>query len=310
MMFQNTFQQRQRHSSSSPSLTRVWSECSDSSPGAPYDVEIDDDDEVYDAATTTTTGDIDPMAIQLKDEILDLATRTKRGFQASKNDRQRAKELITQLAKYNPTSNPASLYYDNAADSSSTTSTKSTLSGKWTLVYTDAPDITSLDTSKNPFATAILGKIGQECNPPYIKNVIEWKRPEWATNLPFSGRKSGSVGDDDEPRILQKVVTSASANPKNPFKVNLKVAGFELMVGDNEFLEGNTSSDDITSRIETLGLLPGLLSLNPIDIKGPLNPPFGQFEILYLDDNFRIIRTYQGYYAINQRITSPKDEWF
>ena len=293
----------------------LWSESesSESSPGAPYDVEVEDEHDDDFGKTAAVVVDLDPMAVELKDDIRDLAQRTKRGFQASSKDRQRAKELITGLSKYNPTSNPASPYYDNAAVSSST-STKATLSGKWTLIYTDAPDITGLDTSNNPFATAVLGRIGQECIPPYIKNVIEWKRPTWATNLPFSGRPSST--DGDEPRILQKVVTSASSNPnKDPFKVDLKVAGFELTTAfDDNVVDSSSSSSKgnagIASRIDTLGLLPGLLSWNPIDIKGPVNPPFGQFEILYLDDDFRMIRTYQGYYAINQRITSAEDEWF
>ena len=314
-------QHHRQRSSSSSSLTRLWSDSTDS-PGAPYDVEEveeeeDDDDDI--SSTAAVGVDLDPMAIQLKADILDLAQRTKRGFQATNNDRQRAKDLILQLAKYNPTSDPASPYYQDdkqqypsSSFSTTTSTTKSTLAGKWTLVYTDAPDITGLDTSRNPFATAVLGRIGQECTPPYIKNVIEWKRPTWTTNLPFSGR----ISNEDEPRILQKVVTSASANPKNPFKVDLKVAGFELMVGNEELLQGSSKSefdDSFASRIESLGLVPGLLSLYPIDLKGPINylqPPFGQFEILYLDNEFRIIRTYQGYYAINRRITSAEEEWF
>ena len=48
---------------------------------------------------------------------------------------------------------------------------------------------------------------------------------------------------------------------------------------------------------------------NPIELKGILTAPFGKFDILYLDDDMRITKTYQGYYAVNTRI-SKEDEWF
>lgn len=188
--------------------------------------------------------------------------------------------------------------------------------GKWQLIYTDAPDIVSLDSSKNPFSTAKLGRIGQECSPPYIKNVIEWLRPDWAKDLPFSGT--------DQSRILQKVVTAASATPTKPLLVNLKVAGFELEAGTTKMTgrgdsDGNgmstttttttSSSSDLMNRIQREGIPAGLLSFNPVDLKGPVNTPFGQFEILYLDDELRMIRTGQNYLAVNRRL-APDEEWF
>ncbi len=254
---------------------------------APMVAELDDN------FTTTVFTTTDTRAAKLKEDILILAERLNRGFQASGKDREQVKELIFQLAPLNPTLEPASPYYERIMESKEDACT---LSGKWTLVYTDAPDITGLDTSRNPFSTAQLGRIGQECSPPYIKNVIEWKRPEWARNLPLSG--------NEESRILQKVVTSASASPDKPKIVNLKVAGLELDSGSS-----GDSTLELTSRIEKDGLLVGLLSANPIDLKGPLNPPFGQFEVLYLDDELRIIKTYQNYIAVNQRIKQG-EEWF
>jgi len=236
---------------------------------------------------------LETKAANLKQKLLTLAEQSNRGFQATRQEREQVKELILQLAPLNPTAQPAAPYYDGATK---TKDDNCTLAGKWTLVYTDAPDITGLDTSRVPFSTAELGRIGQECAPPYIKNVIEWKRPEWARNLPFSG--------SDESRVLQKVVTSASATPEKPRIVNLKVAGLEVEAKSSE----NTSSD-VTSRIQKDGLIAGLLSMNPIDLKGPLNPPFGQFEVLYLDDDLRIIKTYQNYFAVNQRIKEG-EEWF
>ena len=69
---------------------------------------------------------------------------------------------------------------------------------------------------------AKLGRIGQECSPPFIKNVIEWKRPDWASSLPFSGTKSS--------RVLQKVCCKGSSNPSKPAVVDLKLVGLEFLV--------------------------------------------------------------------------------
>ena len=242
----------------------------------------------------------DDQVSMLKAELLTIAGKTNRGFRASRNEQSRIKEIIFQLRSLNPTVEPASSYYEGAA--SSVASDNNTLAGKWTLLYTDAPDITSLDTSQLPFSTAQLGRIGQECSPPYIKNVIEWKRPDWARNLPFTG--------SDDSGILQKVVTSATASPDMPRIVNLKVAGLELLsAGRSSSSSTSSMGADLPSRIREDGIIGGLLGANPVDLKGPWNPPFGQFEILYLDKEFRIIKTYQNYLAVNRRI-KPGEEWF
>jgi len=246
---------------------------------------------------------IDSAAAALKCELQNLSERTNRGFQASAADREKAKEIIFDLARLNPTPEPASPYYSTEGPLSEPSSPAPTLAGKWTLIYTDAPDITGLDTSRNPFSTAKLGRIGQECNPPYIKNVIEWLRPDWAKDLPFSG--------SDDSQVLQKVVTSASAGSEKPLTVDLKIAGLELEAGSTETFStiGNAEPSDLVSRIQQQGIPAGLLSINPVDLKGPLNPPFGQFEILYLDEDFRMIKTGQNFLAVNQRI-QPGEEWF
>mmetsp|Transcript_9849 Transcript_9849/g.13875 ORF Transcript_9849/g.13875 Transcript_9849/m.13875 type:complete len:336 (-) Transcript_9849:46-1053(-) len=266
--------------------------------------------------------DIAPEAIRLKEDLLALASATKRGFASSKEQRQKAKDIVYDLATYNPTKNPAAPYY-RSKDSggmvyegtctSAGGSELPTLAGKWTLIYTDAPDITGLDGG--PLATAKLGRIGQECTPPYIKNVIEWRRPDWAASLPFSG--------SDDSRVLQKVCTEASAKPEKPFEVDLKIVGLDLMAmngsGDNggssSFMD--SSGDDNTALMDNLKNLPenvqqngipvGLLQSNPIELRGPLTVPFGQFEILYLDDEMRIIKTGQNYLAVNVR---DEEEWF
>jgi hypothetical protein len=105
--------------------------------------------------------------------------------------------------------------------------------------------------------------------------------------LPFAGTKAS--------KILQKVCTKATASPDQPMLVNLELAGIDLVAppstgGGN----GNLQQD-----IEQEGLPVGLLR--------PLTAPFGQFEILYLDEELRIIRTSQNYLAVNMR---AKEEWF
>lgn len=257
-------------------------------------------------STEGAVTEISPVAViseveTLKSELMDLADRTKRGFTSSRDDKRKAKEIVESLQRFQTIPDPASSYYDPSATSSVSAGDNDTsntsISGKWTLIYTDAPDITGLDTSRNPFSTAKLGRIGQECSPPYIKNVIEWVRPDWAKDLPFSG--------SDDSRILQKVVTSGSATPSKPTFVDLKVAGLELMAGSSD-----GDSSNVAETIQSQGLPAGLLSINPVDLKGPLNPPFGRFEILYLDEEFRAIRTSQNFLAVNRRIVNEEDEWF
>lgn len=240
-----------------------------------------------------------PEVLSLKLDLMELADRTKRGFTASAADKRKAQDIVESLKSLQTIPDPARSYYDSSATSSVTyggDNDEISISGKWTLIYTDAPDITGLDTSRNPFSTAKLGRIGQECNPPFIKNVIEWVRPDWAKDLPFSG--------SDESRILQKVVTSGSATPSKPTFVDLKVAGLELVAGESNGVEKN-----MVETIQSQGLPAGILSINPVDLKGPLNPPFGRFEILYLDEELRAIRTSQNFLAVNKRIR-PGDEWF
>ena len=130
------------------------------------------------------------------------------------------------------------------------------------MIYTDAPDITSLD-SGGPFSTAKLGRIGQECNPPSIKNVIEWQRPDWAASLPFSGSESS--------RVLQKVCCEGVANSDTV--VDLSIVGLEI--NGRETSSGESSGSN--------GLMNSILNgpsaffeSNPLDLKGPLTAPLGK----------------------------------
>ena len=250
----------------------------------------------YVEAVPTLSSVTDPEAIRLREELFKLSEDTSKGFQASSRQRQRAREIIADLARFNPTKEPAAPYYENA---NATETSAVSLAGKWDLIYTDAPDITSLDTSWNPLATAKLGRIGQECTPPFIKNVIEWRKPDWADQvpLPFAGSKDS--------RILQKVCTKATANPNKPMLVNLEVAGIELVAPPP--LTTSNGKNNLQQDIEEEGLPVGLLRNNPLELRGPLTAPFGQFEVLYLDEELRIVRTSQNYLAVNRR---AREEWF
>jgi hypothetical protein len=143
---------------------------------------------------------------------------------------------------------------------------------------------------------AKLGRIGQECSPPSIKNVIEWQRPGWASSLPFSGGETS--------RVLQKVCLEGSATQDNPKVVDLKVVGVDFlgMNGGDDLISGDNRSMDAFFNGPA-----ALLERNPVKLQGPLTAPFGKFEILYLDDDMRITRTFQGYMAVNMRDKNP---WF
>ncbi|KAL7564823.1 hypothetical protein ACA910_021079 [Epithemia clementina (nom. ined.)] len=242
---------------------------------------------------------------KLMEDLSALAYRTQRGFNATQSERQQARTLVYELAKYNPTKEPAAAYYqENARFNASGRSANSSLAGKWTLVYTDAPDIIALDSSNNKLA--VLGRIGQECEPPYIRNIIEWRRPSWADFLPLAGTRNS--------RVLQKVVTQAQASPDSPSIVLLKLVGLQVMTPDKDNDDDDDGSNKSTTnwmeRIQTRGILPTLLERAPINLQGSLQAPFGEFEILYLDDQLRIIRTGQNYLAVNRRIQPSDDAWF
>ena len=220
-----------------------------------------------------------------KEKIQALAFRTMCGFKASRTDQQRMTYLLQQLAATNPTAEPAAAYYPTDAkdDSTNPPSNEPSLVGRWTLIYTDAPDILSLADSDT---LARVQRIGQDCDGTTIANVIEWIPPVWAGALPV----------DKPQRVLQRVVTKALASPEAPTKVNLLLQGLEVALeSPNDENKGNATTP--------------WWPRQPFRVQGPLTAPFGSFEILYLDDELRVIRTNQGFYAVNKRNT-PESEWF
>lgn len=263
----------------------------------------------------------------LKLSLLMKAQDTKRGFQASKEQREEISALINDLSQLNPTSEPASSYYK----SKTVNKDSPTIAGKWTLKYTDAPDITSLDpvlSSSNsalgmlpsPPPLSKLARIGQDCDSiaGTVTNVIEWRQPEWLSSKDEKGSKDEM--NEDGPRILQKVVCEASADPSKPTEIDLTLVGFEL-IGDTGMKKEKQSNDGEKSNpLNPFGLplpIPDLnqlqdgpaavLEANPIKLRGPLKAPFGKSNILYLDEDMRILRTNQGYVAVNMRDADP---WF
>ena len=233
----------------------------------------------------------------LKQELMRWSEQTERGFRATSSEQGTVKDIIFELAKYNPTESPATAYYENGMASNRTS-----LAGKWTLIFTDAPDITGLE-SNNPFVE--LGRIGQECEPPTIANVIEWKAPEWVDNSPLVPSFLKGQQNANDRRIIQKVVTQGKASPRNPSLVNLDVAGLKVEASKRE-----SSGTGFQESIEQRGLIAGLLEQRPLDLQGPLKAPFGTFEIIYLDDTMRITRTGQNFFAVNRRIQDGDEEWF
>uniref|UniRef100_A0A7S1BLP8 Plastid lipid-associated protein/fibrillin conserved domain-containing protein n=1 Tax=Corethron hystrix TaxID=216773 RepID=A0A7S1BLP8_9STRA len=228
----------------------------------------------------------------LKSSLMAIATKTKRGFMAKFSDKEKVNSIITELSVLNPTSEPAAAYYDQSK-SRPTTSLDDvqyempSIAGKWTLIYTDAPDITSLDTSKGsgilsnlrPPPLAELGRIGQECDPPSIKNVIEWYQPSWLNDM--------TGNDISRRRILQKVCTEGIADSNDPKTVNLDIVGLDIMGDDNINAPENGFFDilDPSSIIRKIG---------PIELRGIIQSfPFARmrsgFSKCYMNEVEQII---------------------
>jgi len=253
--------------------------------------------------------------LALKRELIEWGQRTDRGFRANPDERSKIRKALFQLAALTPTEQPASPYFSVSVMNESTAEAdeidmaqdenemRSSIKGKWTLIYTDAPDIIGL---QSPSPLVELGNIGQECQPPTIANVIEWKAPSWVTNSPLI--PTFLKGDAAiPPRILQKVVVKGTASRDSPSLVKLDVVGIKFEAPPHG---ENGDKRNFQESIAKNGLIAGLLEQTPLDVSGLFNAPFGEFEILYLDDEMRITRTGQNYFAINLRLRSEDDEWF
>jgi len=217
--------------------------------------------------------------------FLELGKNTNRGFDATSAEREEVKRIVDGLVR------------DGGGDRMRGLEG---LRGDWTLIYTDAPDITSL--ANNPVAS--LGRIGQNIertdgtddNFYEIKNCIEWMRP---SNFPNPLKLPRSlIGEGKNSRVIQKVVTrGAQRSAEEPFLVDLVVRGVEILP---EEADGETLP-------LPLRLLKDLSLPSQTIFSDKL--PFGSFELLYLDSEFRIIKTSNNHLAANVRV-SDEERWF
>ena len=141
--------------------------------------------------------------------------------------------------------------------------------GDWTLLWTDAPDITGLGSSL-PFAPT-LGRIGQEISAAdgTVVNVIEWRPASLLTTL------RSELSEDS---VEQRVVTGFTEATPGDVKLVLKGAGLRPRRVLNRDLE-----------------------LGPYDTTGLFSLPFGEFKVLYNDGSLRVVKTGQNFYSVNER---------
>jgi hypothetical protein len=218
-------------------------------------------------------------AASLKAELLAACRPLEMGTSATSRDRERIRSLLDRLvAAGDGVADPASIFYSDA-ERAECDPTEPSIAGRWKLVYTDAPDVLSLNY--NPLAS--LSSIGQTCDAgaKTIANVIEWKPPGMLEKLPFSQLPVKLPYDPLAERIEQRVVLKAAASRTAPRRVDLFVEGLDVVP------------------LRVFGRA-GM----PLELRGPLSGqlPFGSFDLLYMDRDLRIVKTVQGgHYAVNVR---------
>ena len=153
------------------------------------------------------------------------------------------------------------------------------IGGDWELVYTDAPDILGLDAQAGPFVRC--SRIGQRISEGEgtIENVIEYAPASW---LPLDAISAS------EDRVQQRVCLT-----------------YEVEKGTR-----------CVCQVNTFGVNPqtffgvNLRSSPPLKLpEAPFKVPFGNFDVLYNDGDIRVVRTIQGYYGVNRRITAEEEMW-
>ena len=143
------------------------------------------------------------------------------------------------------------------------------IQGNWTLAWTDAPDILGLDS---PAPLARLGRVGQEITADSIVNVIEWVPNDLARTF---------LGADGNDSVEQRVI-----------------------------LAYTKTGDAVDCRLKGVGLRPRQVLAKkvrkrPLDLVGPADLPFGAFDVLFNDGDLRVVKTRQGYFAVNVKRTAP-----
>uniref|UniRef100_A0A7S1Z0U5 Plastid lipid-associated protein/fibrillin conserved domain-containing protein n=1 Tax=Ditylum brightwellii TaxID=49249 RepID=A0A7S1Z0U5_9STRA len=98
-------------------------------------------------------------------------------------------------------------------------------------------------------------------------------------------------------------------NANQKYDIHRKYVTLLKMTSSSSSSSSSKNSDSFLETIQEVGLLPTLLKQNPIELRGVITLPFGTFEILYLDEELRIIKTGQNYLAVNVR-QKGTEEWF
>ena len=203
------------------------------------------------AIPTEPVDDTPDAVSEAKDALLQAIAGTDRGFKKDKSMAASVRNAIHALS-------------DAAKDL-----TPVPLDGDWTLLWTDAPDITGLGSSL-PFAPT-LGRIGQEISAAdgTVVNVIEWRPASLLTTL------RSELSEDS---VEQRVVTGFTEATPGDVKLVLKGAGLRPRRVLNRDLE-----------------------LGPYDTTGLFSLPFGEFKVLYNDGALRVVKTGQNFYSVNER---------
>jgi hypothetical protein len=219
----------------------------------------------------------------LKADLLDAVQYLSMGAKAKSLDKENVKSLVDQLvAMGDGVADPAAAFYSEA-DCAACAAGQYSIAGRWKLVYTDSPDVLAL--SLNPLAG--LERIGQLCDAraKTITNAIEWKPPAILSSIPFDSLPFKMPYDPLAERLEQRIVLKAKSSPSTPRRVELSVEGLDL-VPTRVF--GQTAA--------------------AVELRSPLAAqlPFGSFDVLYLDDSLRIVKTVQGgFIAVNVRDELP-----
>ena len=210
-----------------------------------------DDATPAEAPPTEPIDDTPDAVAEAKDALLQAIAGTDRGFKKDKSMAASVRNAIHALS-------------DAAKDL-----TPVPLDGDWTLLWTDAPDITGLGSSL-PFAPT-LGRIGQEISAAdgTVVNVIEWRPASLLTTL------RSELSEDS---VEQRVVTGFTEATPGDVKLVLKGAGLRPRRVLNRDLE-----------------------LGPYDTTGLFSLPFGEFKVLYNDGALRVVKTGQNFYSVNER---------
>ena len=225
---------------------------------------------------------------ELKVKAYQLSIESERGFRSTPEQAKKMRAIIDRLTELNPSTEPAWSYYgknnpltrqlyQSLSNRRGKTEKKkdqidaddlASLEGKWMLTYTNVPSIVSLATDSNRLGFAKLGRIGQECTPfpDYtVQTVIEWKRPDWVSNLETTpGMKPASrwLFGKAQSSVLQKTTLRARANPDDPSSLGVSTIPrvFEVVSSRSSSAlyddEGTTTTSFVTDD--------GLLALDPL----------------------------------------------